>query len=118
MKRISLRQREEIYFLSKKMRKIEPTPQEIDEYFDWVSMGKEPSGDNRLVQARRGFDITLKMWRKDMMGRVSGIPILFAFELLEDEELKCPYLERVVYSTIDGLPKFYKNLQLECIKQR
>ena len=91
-KKISKKMREEVEFLGD-FHKFVPTEEEIKEYIDIVSRGKGnfdiKNSKNRLILARRGFDITFKMWRKDIE---EGI--LFSWEILEEWE-KFPYIKRV-----------------------
>jgi hypothetical protein len=122
-------QKDEIDFLSKRyygiMGIFEPTKQEIEEYLNWTTKGIKPNRKtsgraetkNRLFVHKRSLDIQIKMWRGDLIGKRSeGVPLLYAFELLEEEEgtpsLDCKYFRKLLKTTINSLPTPYNKMQL------
>jgi hypothetical protein len=52
---------------------------------------------NRLLLAKRGFDMTLKMWRQDLPGGSSEWPLITKGELMEDFSHH-PFLVKVLNS--------------------
>jgi glucan phosphoethanolaminetransferase (alkaline phosphatase superfamily) len=66
------------------------TQEEKEEYIQHTVYGNKTElnlakNTNRLFQAKRGFDMTFKMWREDMAGKISnGWPLITKRELLED----------------------------------
>lgn len=84
---------EEIDFLAK-WGEFTPTEEESEEYIKATVFGGKVLGtafNNRLFQARRRFHISLKAWQEDM-----SLGILKINELLSDEKLKHPYLNKVL----------------------
>lgn len=82
-KGISKKLKEEIHFLcnydSKMNPRFTPTKEEIIEYQEYTTLGKGIKNlKNRLIQAKRLFEITYKMWIEDIK------VIITKEELLED----------------------------------
>lgn len=94
---ISNKQLEEIDFLIKHFDAGNPSKDQIQDYIDWSVKGSTIK-DNTLVEARRRFDITLKMWRKDLVkGYISYSDLI--------EDFNHPYINKVLNSTMKGIIK-------------
>jgi len=95
--RLTKKQKIEIDFF-RKFFNVNPTTKEIIKYFDMVSGGGEKNEKNILFQAKRRLDMTIKMWRQDL---VDGL--LLYKELKED--FNHPYASKVIGSLMSGIMK-------------
>lgn len=100
--RISKRQQEEIDFFA---RDFTPTQEEKEVYILETVHGKKGGkdniwqGGNRISESKRRFDITIAMWREDLVNGLLSIN-----ELYEDEEYaKFPYWKRLIDSVLKSL---------------
>lgn len=100
--KITKSQQEEINFLA---RNFIPTEKEKIEYINETVYGQKTNG-NRISENKRILDITIKMWREDI---VNGIILID--ELYDDAELKqFPYAIKVIDSVVKSLDfKKYKS---------
>lgn len=105
---ISRKQQEEIDFFcgTAKMPFI-PTQEEIEEYINETVHGKKTyfnesnlgNSISRIGNAKRNFDITISMWREDLVNGLLSID-----ELYEDEEFKeYPFAKRLIDSVLKSL---------------
>jgi hypothetical protein len=108
--KLSIKQKEEIYFLSQVWPdvKFDPTEYEIVDFINHTIYGIKirdgRKSANRLFQAKRQFEITSKAWLEDILDfRVS------LTELLND--MGCPYFRRFIDSFRNQIAK--NRLQLK-----
>jgi hypothetical protein len=97
MFKITKKQQDEIDFFSKKWDSFIPTEEERGEYIKWTVNGEKKDWRmtcNRLFIAKRKLDIIIKFWKQD----IYQWGLLRKKELLEDEELRCPYFSKIVNS--------------------
>ncbi len=89
---ITEKQEQEINFLSKYFGGFQPNKKEIEDFIQGVVYGKKELGirnNNRLFQAKRRFEMTLKMWKEDLPR------IITKEELLEDFNNN-PYISKII----------------------
>ena len=111
---ISKRQQEEVDFFSKTAKiPFQPTDEEIKEYLDETVRGIKIQHSNawqkrnRISESKRLFDITIPMWKEDL---VKGM--LVVDELKEDFK-EYPYGIRLIDSIIKGITPHYRNKILQ-----
>ena len=99
--KISKRQLEEIEFYSKEYREpFEPTQEEMEEYINETVNGIKVSTQyniNRISASKRNFEITISMWRTDLVNGLLGIN-----ELYEDYG-QYPFGRRLIDSVLKSL---------------
>lgn len=99
--KISRKQQEEIDFYS---RGFIPTEDEKEQYIHETvhgvkSVKEDWRGGNRIAEAKRHFEITIAMWREDLVNGLLSID-----ELYEDEDFgKYPYAKRLIDSVLKSL---------------
>lgn len=100
--RISKKQRDEINFLAKEFgNSFVPTEEECQEYINHTVHGGKRNEDNRLFMAKRGLDISIKMWRDDLVIGQLGVN-----ELSEDFG-GGDYVKTLIHSIVKGIsPQF------------
>lgn len=70
---------------------------------------------NRLLQNKRSLDIAIKLWREDMMGKLTnGQPIFYASEIIEKNN---EYSKRLATSIAEGLDYPYNIIQIKDIQR-
>lgn len=107
MRRLTKRQKEEVDFLSKEF-KVSPTNQEIEEFIA-VSVHGKGSGKvqgaaagatNCLLQAKRLLEITVPLWKEDLVkGRLSAGELTEGFS---------DYGKRLVRSLVESVTPEYR----------
>lgn len=104
--KLTNKQREEVEYLSTWLKNT-PTDDEILEYIDITVNGKNASktgkmSDNPLVQAQQRLNITLSMWKNDIVNGIVSIE-----ELLE--EANSEYEKRLIIALHKSItPKYRK----------
>ena len=101
--KISKKQKQEINFLATNFGGFEPTNAEIEDYISATVFGKKETTDklstNRLRNAKTSLDRSVKMWREDLEGKISGgYPLLRPDEMME--WFTDPFGESLVKSVI------------------
>jgi len=105
--KISRKQSEEIDFLEQHFVKSKVSQEEKEDYVRWTVLGKgKPiiragdEGADRLMLAKRGLDITVKMWTEDIRNG-----LLFAYELTDMKRggYGHPYADKVVKGILSGV---------------
>lgn len=113
--KITLKQNEEIDFICYHFAdKYIPSKEEREEYIKVSVLGVDKQSikdDNKILQAKRTLDITLKMWRQDLT-----IGLLGADELQEDFK-DFPYGLKLIDSVINSVTPNYRSEKLEKHKQ-
>lgn len=97
--KITKSQQEEIDFFSGIANPpFEPTQQEKEDYIKETVHGIK-RGINRISEAKRFMDITIPMWREDLVNGLLSID-----ELYNDEEFKkFPYAKKIIDSVLKSL---------------
>jgi len=103
--KITNKQREEIDYLSTWLKNA-PTDDEIAEYIDITVKGKDVArtgkmSNNPLVQAQQRLNITLSMWKEDLVKGLLSIE-----ELLEDAS--CDYERRLIVALHKSITPKYR----------
>lgn len=100
--KISKKQQEEIDFYA---RGFIPTELEKEEYINETVYGIKKQRNNvwerrnRISESKRSFEITIAMWREDLVNGLLSID-----ELYQDEEFgKYPYTKRLIDSILKSL---------------
>jgi len=98
MKQLTPRQQEEVEWLSGHF-SFMPTEEQVSDYIEKTVHGKKTMGNqdaNPLFQAKRRLDMTVKMWKEDLLDG-----------LVQHTELRdgTAYMNRLVDSLLRDLPR-------------
>jgi hypothetical protein len=111
--KISIKQQQEIDFLSREYNKskiFEPTQEEIEQYIEYTvhgvaktieRYGNAVGQDNRLIRNQRLLNMSISMWKQDL---TTGL--LSAEDLLED--YTSPYGQKMVMGVLKSITREYR----------